>query len=51
MRRRREKPARLNLVVVDTCTDRVEGLSGFGHIATLEDGTQSVGDGVWGRGG
>ena len=41
-----EKPGRLNLVVVDTTTGRVEGLSGFGHTATLEDGTRSGNVGV-----
>jgi RimJ/RimL family protein N-acetyltransferase len=41
-------PGRLNLVVVDLSTPehKVEGLSGFGHIATLEDGTRSGNVGV-----
>jgi hypothetical protein len=41
-----EMPGSLNLVVVDTTTGRVEGLSGFGHIATLEDGIRSGNVGV-----
>jgi RimJ/RimL family protein N-acetyltransferase len=41
-----EKPGRLNLAVVDTTTGNVEGLSGFGHITTLEDGTRSGNVGV-----
>lgn len=41
-----ESPSRLNLVVVDTATNTVCGLSGFGRIATLENGTRSGNVGV-----
>lgn len=41
-----ELPGRLNLVVADANTSELVGLSGFGHIATLADGTRSGNVGI-----